>query len=81
MAWSVIISRNGRELPHLTMAFTTEQEARDHALRINCKPFQPLFARAQEQLPTELTPAGEQFVIPGCERNASTKAKQLGLFG
>lgn len=36
---------------------------------------------AQEQLPTELTPAGEQFVIPGCERNASPKAKQLGLFG
>ena len=31
--------------------------------------------------PTELTPAGEQFVIPGCERNASPKARQLGLFG
>lgn len=31
--------------------------------------------------PSELTPAGEQYVIPGCERNASPKAKQLGLFG
>ena len=30
---------------------------------------------------TELTPAGEQAVIPGCERNFSPKAKQLDLFG
>tara|TARA_R110000796_G_scaffold9452_7_gene32204 strand:+ start:1745 stop:2146 length:402 start_codon:yes stop_codon:yes gene_type:complete len=30
---------------------------------------------------TELTPAGEQHVIPGCERNASPKASQLDLFG
>lgn len=30
---------------------------------------------------TELTPEGEQAVIPGCERNASPKAKQLSLFG
>lgn len=30
---------------------------------------------------TELTPAGEQTVIPGCERNASPKARQLDLFG
>lgn len=29
----------------------------------------------------ELTPAGEQAVIPGCERNLSPKAKQLDLFG
>ncbi len=29
---------------------------------------------------TELTPAGEQTVIPGCERNLSPKAKQLELF-
>lgn len=29
----------------------------------------------------ELTPAGEQHVIPGCERNASPKASQLDLFG
>ena len=29
---------------------------------------------------TELTDAGEQAVIPGCERNASPKAKQLNLF-
>lgn len=30
---------------------------------------------------TELTAAGEQTVIPGCERNASPKARQLDLFG
>lgn len=30
---------------------------------------------------TELTPEGEQHVIPGCERNASPKARQLDLFG
>lgn len=29
----------------------------------------------------ELTPEGEQTVIPGCERNASPKATQLDLFG
>ena len=29
---------------------------------------------------TELTPEGEQAVIPGCERNASDRAKQLDLF-
>lgn len=29
----------------------------------------------------ELTPEGEQSVIPGCERNASPKARQLDLFG
>ena len=28
----------------------------------------------------ELTPAGEQFVIPGCERNAAPGARQLDLF-
>jgi hypothetical protein len=29
---------------------------------------------------TELTAAGEQSVIPGCERDASPKARQLDLF-
>ncbi len=29
---------------------------------------------------TELTPEGEQAVIPGCERNAAPGAKQLDLF-
>lgn len=31
--------------------------------------------------PSELTPSGEQLVIPGCERNLATKAKQLDLWG
>lgn len=31
--------------------------------------------------PVELTPAGEQTVIPGCERNAAPGLKQLDLFG
>lgn len=30
---------------------------------------------------SELTPAGEQLVIPGCERNLAPAAKQLSLFG
>ena len=30
---------------------------------------------------TELTNAGEQAVIPGCEKNADPKATQLNLFG
>lgn len=29
---------------------------------------------------TELTPAGEQMVIPGCERNESPRVKQMSLF-
>jgi hypothetical protein len=29
---------------------------------------------------TELTPEGEQYVIPGCEKNASPRAVQLNLF-
>lgn len=29
---------------------------------------------------TELTPEGEQFIIPGTERNASPRIKQLDLF-
>ncbi len=31
--------------------------------------------------PTELTPIGEQLVIPGCERRTTDKVKQLGLWG
>jgi len=30
---------------------------------------------------TELTATGEQYVIPGCERNASPRAGQMDLFG
>jgi hypothetical protein len=30
---------------------------------------------------TELTPAGEQAVIPGCERNFAPGKRQLDLFG
>ena len=30
---------------------------------------------------TELTPAGEQTVIPGCERNHAPGPRQLDLFG
>ena len=43
-----------------------------------CEPFD-----SEEVAPyrTELTPDGEQTVIPGCERNFSPKAKQLDLFG
>ena len=40
-----------------------------------------LAAEQQTTTKTELTPAGEQHVIPGCERNASPKASQLDLFG
>lgn len=32
-------------------------------------------------LTTELTPEGEQFVIPGCERKRSKALRQLDLFG
>lgn len=32
------------------------------------------------RFPSELTPEGEQTVIPGCERNLSPKATQLDLF-
>jgi hypothetical protein len=29
---------------------------------------------------TELTPEGEQFVVPGCERNLAPSTNQLSLF-
>lgn len=44
-------------------------------------PWDRLLGFPHEVLNTDLTPAGEQFVIPGCERNASPKAVQLSLFG
>ena len=41
-------------------------------------------ARAEDQrnppYRSELTPAGEQLVIPGCERNLAPAARQLDLF-
>lgn len=30
---------------------------------------------------SELTPEGEQLVIPGCERKAKPRERQLGLWG
>lgn len=36
--------------------------------------------RAAETYRTELTPDGEQLVIPGCERNLAPAARQLDLF-
>ena len=30
---------------------------------------------------SELTPTGEQLVIPGCERNLAPERRQLDLFG
>lgn len=44
----------------------------------NCKGREDMGARGYR---CELTPEGEQAVIPGCERNASPKARQLDLFG
>jgi len=38
-------------------------------------------AEAGREYRAELTAAGEQSVIPGCERNASPKMRQLDLFG
>jgi len=39
-----------------------------------------IWERAKE-LKTELTPAGEQYVVPGCERDpARAKSKQLDLW-
>ena len=40
-----------------------------------------LMAWQAEGYATELTPAGEQAVIPGCERNATPGPRQLDLFG
>lgn len=46
----------------------------------------PVFGRvvevdAGQLFKTELTAAGEQSVIPGCERNAAPSMTQLDLFG
>lgn len=41
--------------------------------------FEPVAERQEYR--SELTPIGEQLVIPGCERNLAPAAKQLSLFG
>lgn len=42
---------------------------------------QMMAERGNPEFLMELTEAGEQSVIPGCERNASQKTVQLDLFG
>lgn len=39
------------------------------------------FEEGPQPFATELTPAGEQAVIPGCERNFAPGNRQLDLFG
>lgn len=60
------------------MAFygvTADEELRAFQVAVDgLEPDPALFA-------TELTPIGEQLVIPGCERNLSPAKKQLDLFG
>lgn len=34
-----------------------------------------------DQFATELTPIGEQFVIPGCERKTVRPGQQMNLWG
>lgn len=52
--------------------YLIQQRARERRAQIEAE---------QQATKTELTPAGEQHVFPGCERNASPKASQLDLFG
>ena len=52
--------------------YLIQQRARERRAQIEAE---------QQATATELTPAGEQHVIPGCERNASPKTSQLDLFG
>jgi hypothetical protein len=70
---------------------SVEAVALDNAHRTNLAAWsRELRARAARQFAEfmkaegyaiELTPAGEQAVIPGCERNASPGVRQLDLFG
>ena len=41
---------------------------------------EPVCSEEFGEVHTELTPAGEQLVIPGCERNLAPAARQLDLF-
>ncbi len=67
----------GQNLTAVARHLRAEGEARAAQLTA-----QLMQERQQEQaIKTELTPAGEQLVIPGCEVNRSPKVKQLGLFG
>ena len=72
MTYAMKIAREGKR-PHFTEGFSTLAEAEKVAAEME-KPGYSVTI-------TELTPAGEQHVIPGCERNASPKASQLDLFG
>lgn len=72
MSYAMKIAKTGKR-PHFAEGFGTLDEAEAVAAKME-KPGYSVTI-------TELTPAGEQHVIPGCERNASPKASQLDLFG
>lgn len=58
--------------------YSGERDLADLASRLRAK---SNLRYAGQLFKTELTPAGEQSVIPGCERNAAPSMTQLDLFG
>lgn len=72
--WQALTEKLGREPTH--------QEAKAEVQRILKEGWEEIMTTDTARKPyrTELTPAGEQSVIPGCERDASPTARQLDLF-
>lgn len=60
------------------LEYASERDLADLAFRLRAR---HKSVDAGQLFKTELTPAGEQVVIPGCERNAAPTMTQLDLFG
>ena len=85
--WHLTRARKGHP-PHFCEGFTTQADAEtaraqfaDQDVIHNRTGEMDNIIHPPEPFRTELTPAGEQTVIPGCERNFAPGKRQLDLFG
>jgi hypothetical protein len=68
--------RSAHQLAYAAPSFDTRDEAETYR-----QGMVTAWAETRDTYRAELTPAGEQFVIPGCERNLAPAKRQLDLFG
>ena len=74
--------RKARILEKAGLRYVAAHRRQDNDARHRLVIVKPHLVAADEPASsTELTATGEQYVIPGCERNASPRAGQLDLFG
>jgi len=70
-----------RRAPRDTEAYEQAPWGLDENVRPESCETLPKTPEAEPTFRSELTPEGEQLVIPGCERNRSKTLRQLDLFG